>query len=229
MTIIGVKEIMKRIIALSLIGLAIVVSPAVADPSLSWSGGGIIASDGWANSGTSITWAVQQEGSMWRYTYEFNVSQKEPSHIIFEVSDTFTMADFLGFGALNEGTSVEVGTWTGTEDSGDNPYMPGSIKGIKFELSGGTTPWVIDFYSTRSPMWGDFYAKDGFDNKTTGEWATAWNAGFETELLYAAKHDLDLSPGAYILVPNTVVPVPGAVLLGFLGLGYAGMRLRREV
>lgn len=26
-----------------------------------------------------------------------------------------------------------------------------------------------------------------------------------------------------------VVPVPGAVLLGFLGLGYAGMRLRREV
>lgn len=27
----------------------------------------------------------------------------------------------------------------------------------------------------------------------------------------------------------TFVPVPGAVLLGFLGLGYAGMRLRREV
>ena len=26
-----------------------------------------------------------------------------------------------------------------------------------------------------------------------------------------------------------LVPVPGAVLLGFLGLGYAGMRLRREV
>jgi hypothetical protein len=26
-----------------------------------------------------------------------------------------------------------------------------------------------------------------------------------------------------------VVPVPGAVLLGFLGLGYAGMRLRKMV
>ena len=58
-------------------------------------------------------------------------------------------------------------------------------------------------------MEGDFYTKGGPDTY-------AYNSGFGT---------LD---GANIPVPNShYVPVPGAVLLGLLGLGAAGIKLRR--
>jgi hypothetical protein len=60
-------------------------------------------------------------------------------------------------------------------------------------------------------MEGDFYTKGGPDTY-------AFNSGF------------GILDGDNILVPNShYVPVPGAVLLGLLGLGAAGIKLRRFV
>lgn len=97
--------------------------------------------------------------------------------------------------------------------------------GIKFDTLMNSTFWTIEFDVTRSPMWGNIYAKDGKDG---GEQVYFYNTDFLSVGTILDRHALE-SPGAFIAVPNHFVPVPGAVLLGFLGLGYAGMRLRREV
>ena len=90
--------------------------------------------------------------------------------------------------------------------------MPGEIKGIKFPGSG--TQLVLSFYSDRAPMWGSFYAKDGTDGSND---VYAYNSGFS-----GVGSD-------FIAVPDTTttVPVPGAVLLGMLGLAVAGSKLRK--
>ena len=72
-----------------------------------------------------------------------------------------------------------------------------------------------------APTWGDFYAKDGKDNHGTID-VYAYNTNF------GADNNSTLYK---VAVPDTktVVPVPGAVLLGRLGLSAAGRKLRRLV
>lgn len=173
---------------------------------------------------TSITWTVtQQTEGYWYYQYEFVVQRANVSHFILEVSDGFDVNNPLDFWGLT-GSGIDpakVGVGVYNPGSG-NPYMPDDIYGIKFDETTATTV-KFDFYSWRSPVWGDFYAKCGAVGGTQN---TAWNAGFTTNDTDPSDPPANGSVGYHILRPNDydpMIPEPGTLAL--VGLGLAGIAL----
>ena len=65
----------------------------------------------------------------------------------------------------------------------------------------------------RMPMWGDIYAKDGL-----GGSVNARNLIFETDTTDPID---DGTNGGWVLVPDTVVPIPSAIWL--LGPAFIGL------
>ena len=65
--------------------------------SLSTDDGGLLASGLWADS-AALEWEIMQNADLsWHYSYEFEVPAGAVSHVIFEVSDTFTADDIVAF------------------------------------------------------------------------------------------------------------------------------------
>jgi hypothetical protein len=184
---------------------------------------GLTVGGDWTVQTTAFSWDLSRdliggvEVGPWHYSYTFTADNVPSlSHFVIEVSSDitggvvgpFTLAppDYLN------GPDAEMKTYTSADSS--NPSASGdtwSIYGIKFEdFSASETSWTMTFDSWRNPMWGSFYAKAGSDSY-------AYNTGL-------AGGD------AFVAIPDTsYVPVPGAVLLGMLGLGVAGVKLRRFV
>ena len=185
-----------------------------ASGSLSVDGGGIVATEQWNQNGTEIAWEVNVGETSVHYWYQFTVSDvlqlKGLSHIIFEVSPDFTMDDYVSITP-----DPDLQEYTASPSS--NPGLPMAIWGIKFEdiFDSGSDSWVLEFDTTRMPMWGNFYAKDGVNPPVY-----AYNVG--ADLPYSGADE-----DGYIAVPDTIIPVPGAVILGILGLGVAGLKLRK--
>lgn len=172
------------------------------------------ASSVWSN-GSSIEWNIEQNfDNSWNYEYNIAVEDKDISHVIIEVTPNAAKSDFYNF---NNGdySGIEVGLFASNENS--NPNMPTDIYGIKFEgYYKDSTNWTISFDTMRTPVWGDFYAKDG---RSDGEWITMWNDGFESED-NSQKH---------IMRPNgkdVAVPEPGSMIL--IGIGLAGVATWRK-
>jgi hypothetical protein len=215
-------ELMKRklLILVALVALVCWL-PGSANASLIESGSlttpsasGIVATDGWSSTGAGfeVSWTINNIGGAFPYEYIYTVSNatggdlsKTLSHIIIEISKTATTANFTNF-QLNGGSDV-FGDFKPTDPGNSNPNLPGEIYGIKFTpATTNNALFTFSFDSNRAPTDGNFYAKDGTDNGTD---VTAWNTAF------------DKSGSATIRVPDTqtVVPLPGAVLL--LGAGLA--------
>ncbi len=212
------------------------VSTAPADMSysgsLSTDDGGLTGFGGWA-SGARLSWSVDDTTTQgyWHYSYTLSVTSKAISHMIIEVSETFTAASLFNL----SWSDYEIGTFV--ENNGNPGMGSSSMFGLKIDKTSGTSV-TISFDSNRVPVWGDFYAKDGQDS---GDWTYLYNSGLGYVDPLADPHNgphwstVQLPTGAstniaHLLVPDSkVVPAPGAVVLGSLGLAFAGWLRRRKM
>jgi PEP-CTERM motif len=184
-------------------------------------GSGVIAYDGWANEsgGFKISWAITFTSGAeypWSYSYSLTdlngepLTDAYPSHLLLEVSPDFILD-------IDTDISDVQGPMTWTDQQG-NPYMPGSLWGIK--LNEGLTTY--SFLSKVGPIWGDFYSKDG---KHDGIIAVAYNSNFGND-----PDSLTRDFTGWVPVPDTEgapppVSEPGTLMLiatGLLGLGLFG-------
>ena len=179
--------------------------------SLSTIDGTILGTGNWLNNPTPavFSYEVIQEGSIWHYHYEFDVPPGDVSYLIIETSLNFESSDLFNV----SGGVPSINLW---DSSPSSPFIPGDIFGIKFDNTSGN-PCVIDFYSPRIPIPGNFYAKDGKAGQLG--FNTAWNSGFSNP-----------ESGAYIMVPDTgmIIPAPNATLLSALGIGIVGWLRRKK-
>lgn len=203
----------------------------------------ITATGNWANSATKLSWDISYVGGShpWQYSYTWETSGQDLSHIIFELSSNTVIGDFS---IPPVADIAEVSHGNQTAGGGANPDMPANMFGLKFDTDNDPQDLTITFSSTRPPTWGDFYAKSGQ--------SSAYNTGFtssDTDPIvdFAAIALGDLSSlqhdgpdrSIHIAVPDTLpktprdfenpVPEPGTVAAG-LGVGALalGAFLRRR-
>jgi hypothetical protein len=196
--------------------------------------GGLTASPAWsAGSGSTLRWAIDYASGSWHYEYTLTVPAGEQqehaiSHMLIEASSSFSYPNI--WNANWDEDKILIQNFDATNG---NPGMPGSVYGIKFDDTADEgIDLTIFFDSDRAPVWGDFYAKNG-DDKTGEGSIYLHNAGFSLADPLALPADGSVD-GLHLLVPDTMseppvpVPVPGAVLLGSVGLSVAGYVLRRK-
>lgn len=234
-----IKQVYRAVLVAAVVFFALVPGSKAAmvySGSVS-SGDGLTVASGWSD--VTLSWTVDDEThpGYWTYAYTFSCTNKSISHVIFEVSESFTRDNLIDVYASNviNGTSYSITYdpdapkwYESSGTSGDNPGMPdvdleeggeGDLFGIKWNSSGsGATQFTITIVSDRAPMWGDFYAKNG--GKTY-----AYNTGFGTETSAPIGSG---NAGGWVLVPNTVVPIPASLYLLSSGLlCFIGWHRRR--
>ncbi len=177
-------------------------------PVNSGSDNGLVANGNWSS--FSIGWSISQAGSVFHYEYTFNgLSGKALSHVILDLSDNCTCTGSCVYNADYNVAGTPVLEYGSFGVAPSNPGFPAgaSITGVKFDnLPDGLS--VISFDSSRAPMWGDFYAKDGREAGTPN-WNYAYNQGL-------ANHSTYNDVKFYVAVPDTVgssVPEPGSWLM----------------
>ncbi len=195
-------------------------------------GNGLIATNNWSDPATSLSWVVDNVTTpgMWHYEYTLTVptGSQAMSHIIIEVSDAdpgpaFTLANLFAPATDPAGwiaAGIEVQEY---DAGGDNPGMPGSVYGIKFNAAQDADARVLtlSFDSDRVPVWGDFYSKGGRN--------AVFNEGFMAD--DPTDPATSGSNGYHLLVPDSQtvwVPAPGAIVLGGLGTGMVTWLRRRR-
>jgi hypothetical protein len=149
-------------------------------------------------------------------TGNFSLSMK-----ITDVTDnpTYTASGVGSFTATDTGGDTITGDITGqwVRDTADSFH--GSLSNVQF--------------TDNDPLDGNF---DGHVNSISMSFATAapWSGGF-TDLVVSNAPWFDATwsergyLGGSVDATVTAVPVPSAILLGFLGLGSVGLKLRKFV
>jgi hypothetical protein len=186
--------------------------------------------------GFEIYWSIDDPDSSGWWTYEYRVfvpipssgQRKTISHWILEISAGATAADFKDFYPTEVEDFPPLSGWPPSASTGQNPNMPGYLYGYKFSPTPTTNlDFTVTFKSTKKPIWGDFYAKDGNQSQ-------AWNTGFGIEPMPGDD------PIRWIPTPDTngggggeeTIPEPSTLILlgsGLVGLAsYMRARFRRK-
>jgi hypothetical protein len=219
---------MKKVLFLSTMFVFLILTSQSAMALMTFTGSlstpaGIFATEPWMSDGMIINWEINQNADMsWDYRYWFRnyaggIPTKAISHMVIAISPDATSRDFW-----DANGPLEIRTWSG-DDSG-NPGMPGSLYGMKIDISDDE----YYFTSTKAPVWGDFYIKDGnFDQNPVYAYNTSF--GDPDPLDPPANGSIENK----ILRPDSVsipIPEPSTLLLFGSALAFAGgfRRFRRK-
>ncbi len=212
----------------ALLFAAVAQAGSVAVPESGWDDsrstefGEIFATPDWdeANGGFKIAWDITKDiNDIFTYSYTITNSSdgdlaKELSHWILQITDGAVIGDFDDFSLAPENGDPKVHT----EQQG-NPGMPADVFGLKFEPDPAPSTLTVSFTTDRSPVYGDFYAKDG---KVAQSDTIAYNTNFGTMSDQAVGSDFS----GWIARPNgptLIVPVPAAAWMGLGLFGVMGM------
>ncbi len=211
---------MKKVLLLAAMLAVLALSYQPASALMSFSGSlaapeGIFATEPWLSEGITLSWTVDETAEgYWDYHYSFRDAaggflDKAISHMTLAISPDAGYDDFW-----DANGSLDIQIYSGDDPS--NPGMPGSFYALKIDI-GGNDYW---FTSTRAPVWGDFYIKDG---KLDQNDVYAYNTSFGDPDPEAppSNGSIDykiLRPDTY----TTVIPEPGTLLLLGSALALAG-------
>jgi hypothetical protein len=197
----------------------------------------LVFGPGWIDKDITISWTVtycdldSRPSADHPWLYEYTVTKAGTgqgfSHFLIEVSPGFGEADLYGMTGASWGI--------GAGGAAGNPGLPSNtdtfIKIQDFTL-GTETLRTFSFYSTKDPVWGDFYTKDG---KTGGFDNYCYNAGFvlEDPVLppddgSVFNHILRPDGGFGEDPPNGAVPEPLTLLAVGTALAGLGAYLRKR-
>jgi hypothetical protein len=165
----------------------------------------------------------------WHYSYNLVVPSKDISHMIIEASNgnnPFTISNFFSPSSNPTGwiDSIEIQNFS---PGGSTPYMPEAMYGIKFEAGRDATNVTVAFDSDRAPVWGDFYSKDG--RTPCAEWCSLYNTGFTLGDYDPLAAPANGSLQYHLLVPDSYIPAPGAVILVCIGTAITGAIRRKGI
>ena len=211
------ENLMKKLIlAVALVFMMAPLASALTYTGSLMSPSGVNAYGYWGEMGFKISWQIEdQADGSWLYKYWLTDAKDNPwttaevSHFTLEISPNAAESDF----------------WFDNQDNLPGDLEFGSMDGLgsAMKMDWGATEY--SFYSWKSPVWGDFYAKDGYAQSDVLN--EAYNAGFSNP--DPMDGPANGSIGNKILRPDTdsVIPEPGTMLL--MGLGLAGAGIVRKI
>ncbi len=183
-------------------------------------GVGVAASGNWGVQGVKIAWDIDEDAGVFTYKYTLSTLTGGSlvgavSHFILETSEAFTRNDILA--GSNSVTDPQL--WTPAMSS--NPNMPAPIWGVKFDFGRGMPTYTL--VTTKRPVWGDFYTKDG---RAGGlGFNAAWNAGLGMADPTSSTTNFTNwipTPDTLAVEPPPPVPLPAAAWMGLSLLGGVG-------
>ena len=180
--------------------------------------GGVNGQANWSgtlNGGFQLGWNITQSGPNYNYIYTISNASggslsRGATTFVLQLDPSITPSNLS---TVITGANQTIVNGPRIITSADATYLPASIYGIEFNMSrSGTT--TISFTSTNAPVWGSFYADNGFTNSNRGD---AYNVAFGGTPTLATLGNYVPTVGAM----SVIAPEPSTMLI--LGTMLSGV------